>query len=103
MAEEPGSRSVRNFFSAIFVVLRPDPEIHLLKVFKLSFQLTFNDSDIFDLLEELQAYLEGHLRVLDKVSKFLHHIGQRTLIYLTEREVNKTEKNVRFTESSVSF
>ena len=31
-------------------------------------QLTFSDGQVHDLLEEMGAYLEGHLAILDNVS-----------------------------------
>ena len=39
------------------------------------------DSDVFDFIAETQAYLEGHLGLLDEVSKFLLTIVQRISIY----------------------
>lgn len=61
-----------------------------------------SDSDVFDFMEEMQAYLEGHLGLLDKVRKFLHTMGQRIDILNWERG-KQDWKNDSIAESYVDI
>lgn len=61
------------------------------KAYKISFQLTFNDGHVADLLKELGAYLEGHLGILDAVSIWLK-ADKRHLDYMQKRNCAEVEE-----------
>lgn len=71
MSKQEQPRSVRlvHFKAKEHRIFGVTTQTVCLRLVQLSLQITFYDGDVADLLEELGFYLEGHLGLLDVVSK----------------------------------